>query len=586
MLSSLVRLPLARVLICIVLVDAMVTGVAHVTHLGDPPHLPYFRTVVADSGANMADFTHLPESTDGLPPDATAVTQDGGIRRVDGGQETFDPDLSARFVIDTLDDPAAVAGSQAVRRAELALADVLRHREGGMVMHEQNESDVADGLPRGWVSAKTQGLVLSALARAYRVTGKTRWARAADATFDTFLRIRDITDEDGHKPVVWITFRDAYDFLWFEQYPQLRVPSQRLTGHDYAMLGLSDFAAIASGGRRVAAQQLFAGGAATVAHYAIAVRRPFMAARISPITEERSLSEHRLITAQLLALAQVSGRKQFDRWARYYLEDSELPEFPAAGIEPRQGIGAYGALPGSVRASAASRAEPIRALGRVLDALAVYQRTRDRDLLRQAEATMATIEPEIHDGFLAHRTSAVDAAGNQLSMPWYSARTQGLLLSDLVRLSSATGNQRWADLADDVFDSFRHFRGYPGNGSYPPQRWVSLTGNTRDGGYLWFTGGARPAKANAPVTRELAVQLTALFGIYDYWSRTKSVVAQRLFVGGATTLHAQIARTGQTTGARGLGDQRLIARQFNVLSRMTGLRDFAIAGAKMAEEAP
>lgn len=596
MLSPLLRLPLARVLIGVILVDVLATGLVYVAHRNDPPVLPAFATVTADLDGKLVDYAALPGGSQTAPDPSIIFTSSGGVRRVVEGREQFDPDSSARYVIDALARSQQLPGEQAawVTRAENALSDVLRHTDMGLVQHQTSAADTTLGLPQDWVSAKSQGLVLSALVRAYKVTGDPRWSRAADDVFAAFLLMRNVADEDGLKPSVWLAFIDDLNFLWFEQYPQLVKPSQVVSGHMFAMLGIADYVTIATGGRQVAARELFKGGAATVTYYVPIVRMPYLAARVSPAAEERSLTEHRLITEELFILERATKGTPFGRYARDFRADSELAEFGVDGLEPRGNVDAYGDNSGLLDAEKAAQRDPDAALGRVLVALEAHNRTGERGLVREAEAEVSRVVATLQVGFVPHPTMARDGNGNPLTNPWYSARTQGLLLSALVRLRGATGEPHWAEVAASVFASFRSFRGYAGNEPALPPQWVSLVGDSKGYANLWFTQASQPSEPGRDVSRNVAGQITALFGLYDYWVMTKDTQAKRLFDGGASTVLSrlpdvrvpgELAHTDLTTGASNVTDHRLVTRQLVQLSDMTGEKAFASYARKMREDA-
>lgn len=593
MLLKLVRPRVTRVLLCVVLIDALVTGTVYVVHPGHRQLREVNRLAVDYSGRAVA-YAGLPDTFSSLQDADLVITASGGVRRVVDGHTVFDPDSSARYAIMALDRFKAEGQGVWVARAENALTDVLRHTKAGVLRHRQSYADRAAGLPTSWVSAKTQGLVLSALSRAYEITGRRQWSLAANDVFGSFLRVRDDPAESGRNSAVWFSFIDDLNYVWFEQYPQLSKPSQMMSGHIFAMFGLWDFLAVAPRRLRVAAMQLLEGGIATVSHYVPVIRKPFLAARVSPVLEERSLSEHQLITAQLSILEQVTGRKQFGRYAEDFRADSELAEFPVSGLAPRAHVDAYNDGSGSVAADTLAVGSPDASLGDALRTLEAYRRTGDRGLLHQAEVGIAGTVSSLKGGFVPHGTVARDAAGNLLTDPWYSARTQGLLLSALVRLAEASGEPRWAKAADSVFDSFRSFRDYPGNGPKPPRRWVSLARDNKGFSNLWFTESSHPLDHSRDVSRNVAAHLTALIGIYDYWTMTKDPVAERLFDGGATTIRSrfkdirvpdEVAHTNLSADTSSLNDHRLITRQLATLSDMTGRSTFLKYAEQMREDA-
>ena len=80
-----------------------------------------------------------------------------------------------------------------------------------------------------WVSAMAQGMAMSLLTRAYRLTGDTRYLTAAERALAPFAR------ETRHGGVV-TSFAGR---PWYEEYPSVR-PTHVLNGFMFALIGLYD----------------------------------------------------------------------------------------------------------------------------------------------------------------------------------------------------------------------------------------------------------------------------------------------------------------------------------------------------------
>jgi hypothetical protein len=137
---------------------------------------------------------------------------------------------------------------------------------------------------------------------------------------------------------------------------------------------------------------------------------------------------------------------------------------------------------------------------------------------------MATAE----DGALPHRFLRRDLFDNRLSQPWYSARTQGLMLSALVRLYEVDRDQAWLTQAKKVFAALTRVRDY---GFPPPVPWMSFVDG---GGHLWFEELADGGEPSMLVQGHLS----ALLGIYDLWRVTRSPQVQSYFYGGVATIRS------------------------------------------------
>ena len=505
------RGPLTTLMVVLVIVlalDLAGTAVSYVTHKGDPPHLPDLEHT-AGAVRGGVDPYELPAASYGFSTEATGnleISDDGRVRRAVGDEALFDPDASLRYALAALDRDAEEPGQGWDAKAATSVREVLEHSRDGFAVHEIPTQDAkGNPIPAGWVSGQTQGLLLSALVRLHATTGEPRWRRASNRVFDTFLPFRNVADENGDKPTTWVSMLDKGDYLWFEELPQSAEPSFYVTGHVAALFGLYDYWKTARGGRKVVAEQLISAGASTAAMAASSARLPYYAARSGLSgSEDRDGGRHRVLAAQLKSLQEMVRDRDLRRLARLYPRDIDLAEFVATNLFPVGDVDAYATrrvtsvLP-PTEILPTRTTSPDVAATRALDDLAEYSRTGSRAALRRAEVAVDQLLKSGTDGFVPHRETTKDLNGWRVNAPWYSAQTQGLVLSALTRLSEATGEPRWQQAADQVFATFEHFRGGQGSHQDDQGRWISAVGDANGYGSLWFEAFARPKdQANSP----------------------------------------------------------------------------------------
>jgi D-glucuronyl C5-epimerase C-terminus len=114
--------------------------------------------------------------------------------------------------------------------------------------------------------------------------------------------------------------------------------------------------------------------------------------------------------------------------------------------------------------------------------------------------------------------------------PWYSALTQGTVLTLLVRLRTVTGDERWGTAANAAFSTFVKRR-------LAKRPWVVFLDRWKKHRYLWFEEYAKN-----PPTQALNGHIYALFGVYEYALATRSRAAMNVFDGGATTVRHEVER--------------------------------------------
>ena len=158
---------------------------------------------------------------------------------------------------------------------------------------------------------------------------------------------------------------------------------------------------------------------------------------------------------------------------------------------------------------------------------------------------------------------------NLLHAPWYSGMAQGLALATFVRMYEASGEPAWRTAADEAFASFLVPRaeGSP---------WVTLV--TPDG-LLWFEEYA----SDTP-DYTFNGHIFATFGIFDYYSLTRSADALKLLQGALTSVVAVfptirnpgwVSRYCLTHAILSVGYHLVDTGQLLELYTMTGVDEFA-----------
>ncbi len=225
--------------------------------------------------------------------------------------------------------------------------------------------------------------------------------------------------------------------------------------------------------------------------------------------------------------------------------------------------------------------DPDVALRYVMGALAQYDKDQDRQWVRNAGIVLDQTVARSRSGLLAHGVGVIDALGRTVDPPWYSASTQGLMLSALARMHEITGQARWREPADEVFARLYAFRGFFSSDRPAPVYWLT---SVDPSGYLWFdrysTGDATVGILNE--------QLTTIFGIYDY-RRALAGSGQRrkaetLLAGSFATLEHFLPRyrvagrlsfTSLAAGNVGIRDHQVAATQLRMLGRTSGSPEFS-----------
>ena len=604
------------VLLAVALVDVMAAVYASAHQSDHPiPMLPQSLPGMPSALPRGVDgYTESPEAFGfSTTPGRPVLPAEGHVRVFVDGRRQLDPDSSLRYALAALAEHSSTGQRQPMDRAITAVKEVMRTTENGLVSHTIPRWDGAgEGLPTGWVSAETQGLLLSALSRLYTATGDTTWRSQASEVFDTLLRFRGGPNGDDPHYSPWLSYVDDQGWLWFEDLPQASEPTRSMTSHYFAVIGLYDFAAISSQDRAGTATKVIAAAAATGRHYTPqtwSAGAPYT----SPAEVRRSWDRRHVLIAQLRVISQITDVPDFEGLSGQFADLVSVPQFATTGSMPRGDVDAYSgreaarAIPptdpgGSPDAAAPERGidpgtSPDARLASALLKLAEFGETDDREDLQGSVDLVSGVLDESTGGLVPHRFPAQNLSGDDLAVPWYSAQTQGLLLSALVRLEAVTDDQRWADEAAAVFATFRMSRAFtPTTPREAPPVWTSWVGDGVSLDYLWFekfSPTRTPDMQDSP-SYVIDAHICAIIGIYDYWRATRSPEAERLFDGGILTLVSRLplirrpggpSETALQSDIFRLDHHRVVTRQLELLSRMTDSPILAADARVFAEDA-
>jgi hypothetical protein len=589
--------PVAIVIASLLVLDLAATIVVHVRAAGALPDMPVFnRSALAPTGSDP----YLP-ALPLLRSEDLRVRSDGQVRLMTAAGPVFDPETSARFAISELEKYGKNQDRVWLLSAVGAMAEVAARAPQGISRRPSSVAPPWMAHPRGkgWVSAQCQGIVLSAFSRLAAVTGRgrARWEAAAHRVFGSLLRFRGYPGSRPHAPDPWFSFVDSGGYLWFDLHGQDGVPTSLLTSHVFALFGLSDYLSIARRADRRAASALLAGGVDTARHYAQELRSPFMVVRISPTSYERSSESHRILALQMGRLGSLTADPRFNTIARQLWRDIAVPYFRTTGIRPQGDVDAYAAgraghnlpptqQPNTPDLSGSERAQrtgnPDARIARAIIDLESYRDTGDTRALRRARAGARHLMATWRNGLVPHRFPATNVYGEPLQDPWYSAQTQGLLLSALVRLAEATGERRWGSAASTVFATLLVARNA---GDTLPNRhraWLLYIGDEQSPENVWFEKYPAPDTALGRTIGHpsfvIDAHLATVIGVYDYWRLTSSRVAARLFDGGVSTILARAneirvpgdsSRTDLQSTNTSLEHHRVVTLQLEAIAKMT-----------------
>lgn len=596
---------LLSILLAILVLDLTAVAYSRAHQFDNPLPLPPFAlSLPAHLNLKVDDYDAAPAAFGFTTTPGRPVLPDRGhVRIVVNTRKQLDPDASLRYALAALADYSTGEESKSLSRAMTAVGEVAATATAGLVPHAIERRD-RDGavLPPNWVSAETQGLFLSALSRLYTATGDRVWRAQADRAFDTLLRFRGGRDDNDQPFAPWLSFVDDSGYLWFEDLPEGSTPSQTMTSHLFAVIGIYDYSQIAAPTRRKASVNLFAAGAASVQHFISLLREPGYPAYTSHLRVASSWERTHVLSAQLQTMGKITGVSEFRALSETFAGDVYVPPFATTGLRPKPGVVPYvgrtlAALPPTgvtVVADAISPERSVRGgkrpdavLAEVISALDPISAAVSRASLRRSISAVETVLASSNRGLVPHEEPSRDLAGRPLAAPWYSAQTQGLLLSALTRLHSLTGDQVWADEAGAVFATLQRYRTYPPtNPRKAPDVWTGYVGDRSAPDSLWFEKFVPNSTETSPDDRPSLVidaHLAAVIGVYDYWSMTKSAEAARVFDGAMSTVVKRlpkIRRSGHVSraelvgGTGSLEHHRVVIRQLALLAEMTGDQRF------------
>jgi len=196
---------------------------------------------------------------------------------------------------------------------------VLDDSVQGLYRHDYPEKVLHGRLKPGWFSARSQGLMLSALIRLARITNDPGWRERADDAFSTLLRFRGLVANEGGAPGHWISFVDDDRYIWFEKDPDGPALGATINSHLTTTFAVYDYWRLT---RSETAARLFSGAVATIKHYLPRIRVPGGVSRLSMSTPLQSLESHRVVTEQLYALSRMTRDPVILRAAQAFRSDA------------------------------------------------------------------------------------------------------------------------------------------------------------------------------------------------------------------------------------------------------------------------
>jgi hypothetical protein len=582
---------MVAVLLCVVvLVDLLASAAVYYSRRDAPKAPPFATRDVGGVDWNVSPYAGLAAPMGfSASPALPAVARGSGHVTY---QKQVNPAINATYALAALDRADANGDMVWVGRAETAMRQVLRASQHGLLPYPlENTDPYGDPLPVPGYSSETQGLVLSALARLYEVTGDQRWRSPADEIFDALQLYRGFFAGSLPAPEPWLSMVDAQGFLWFEQFTQRRAPIESVPAQLFAMVGIYDYRRILADrpAERRQATRLFAGGLATIDHYLPMVRQPGQLSLDSIAARSRSPRAHQTLEAQLTILGRLTGRSDFDRLSRLLDRDDDLPLFETVPVRIGQNVDPYSALPDGYGYTTDPKpparrtssglvtvppgvVDPSSTARYILSALQRYQATGEERWLRTAKsATQAALADSSSD-LLPYMYATTDALGAPLRVPWYSAEGQGLMLAAVTRIASITGEATWRHRAREMFATLMRFRDFGADREPPARPWISLVD---DSGYLWF----EEFPSGAPPSLTFHVHLSTLLAVYDYWRLTRDPLAKQMLLGGVATVkhYLPVVRNAGRASFDSLASrsadepyQPLIDWQLRALARITG----------------
>lgn len=591
------RVPLVALLIAVaLLLDVIAATVVHIDRR-DAATLPDFRRVdVSDLNWDISPYAGV-TSVDGFTVDLTppaSVTRRGRVTYRDG---LLSPTHSAVYALAALERYDEDGDRRWLERARNAIDQVLATSRGGFLPHTFDDTDeYGDQLPNPWYSASAQGLVLSAMAELYRLTGDQQLRVDAAPVFRAMTAVRGFFAGSRPAPQPWLAVVDEQRYLWFETFTYLRAPVQVLSEQTRATLGVYDFVRVLATSPRDERQgrALLAGGLATLRKAVPAARQPGTLGLHSLAASTQNPAGHVALKRDLGVLADITGQAFWAKYQRLLDLDDDLPLFDRLDVRiANDTISPYQIVPNEPRFSIPPRdpaqvsrdgavtyrdgaTDPALSASYALACLARYADGGRSKWLAQAQGAVTDVLDQAQEGLLPYRYPNTDVYGSPLPQPWFSAEGQGLMTSALVRLWEVTGDRRWLDKARPIVHALLNVRDFSRDGSPPPRRWVSFID---DDGFLWFEQYGGGIAASLVVNGHLA----AVLGTYDYWRATKDPIARSLFIGGTSTMLHWLPkiRRGDRAPWYAVGNREsdarfdpVVTRQLRQLAAITGREAF------------
>ncbi len=263
----------------------------------------------------------LPVATAG-PQDAKGVPMQA---LGPGGTLVYNPTVVAQQGMKRLDSYLQTGAKVHLRQARKYAVALERLSDGGKKRRWQPHWYDFGVHKKGWVNSNSHGLVLSFLARYYKLTDAKEKLEEAGKLVAAF--------ENRPTNQRWFTQVTSGGYVWFEHWPDGR-HDHTLNAHLNAMFGLYDYW-LATGDPL--AELYFLGGAKTVRDKLYRFRRKGELSRYSLDDRRGTLHYHETHIRQLRILALMTGDKWFDRQADRFVKDAEAWRAKYRGAAGRGG---------------------------------------------------------------------------------------------------------------------------------------------------------------------------------------------------------------------------------------------------------
>ena len=169
-----------------------------------------------------------------------------------------------------------------------------------------------------WYSSVGQAAILSTMLHAHGATGDPAFATLADRCFASLIDLRETPGQDAP----WVTFVDADQYLWFEEYPTHDEPQPRvINGHVIALMAIYGYWRVR---RDPLALQYLRAGITTMERYTPEYRRPGQVLRYSlRLPDLPDYGPQRAVDQQRW-LADLTGETVFEAYADRFATDMRM----------------------------------------------------------------------------------------------------------------------------------------------------------------------------------------------------------------------------------------------------------------------